>query len=83
MSRLAVIKHWYAKDGAIAPDDFKWLMEQVEIPIDYTESLNETRRKRDEVKGKLEVALKTIKDQKQEIKELKEELDKWLQEFNF
>lgn len=38
---------------------------------EYTDTLNQTRRKRDEVKGKLEVALKTIKEQKEEIKQLK------------
>lgn len=31
---------------------------------DYTQTLNETRRKRDEVKGKLAVALKEIKMRK-------------------
>lgn len=80
MSRLGMIKHWYFKDGTISPDDFKWLIEQVEKTIEYTETLNETRRKRDEVKVKLEVALKTIKEQKQVIKQQQEELDAWRKE---
>jgi hypothetical protein len=55
----------------------------VEKPIEYTETLNEARRKRDEVKGKLEVALKTIKDQKQVIKQQEQELESWRKEFMF
>jgi chromosome segregation ATPase len=44
---------------------------------EYANTLNETRRKRDEVKGKLETALKTIKEQRQEIKFLQNELKKF------
>jgi predicted nucleic acid-binding Zn-ribbon protein len=41
---------------------------------EYTDTLNQARRKRDSVKNKLSVALKTIKEYKQEVKRLENEL---------
>lgn len=38
---------------------------------DYTETLNQARRKRDEVKSKLEVALKDNKQFKQALKDIR------------
>jgi len=46
----------------------KWVFDKALAGIELSESvktLNETRRKRDEVKGKLEIALKEIKLRKQ------------------
>lgn len=81
--RLEEIKELYqwTSDNGLVPrlhdSEIEWLIEQAEKVeqyersfSDYTGTLNETRRKRDEVKNKLAVALKTIKQQKNLIREL-------------
>lgn len=81
MDRFQEIKEYYLEIPKsivkVEYEDFYYLIKKVEQYeksfAEYTGTLNETRRKRDQVKDKLAAALKEIKELKEENKKLKEE----------
>ncbi|WP_340639735.1 hypothetical protein [Bacillus atrophaeus] len=82
-NKIDTIKHWYEKEGAVSPDDFKWLIDRTELSVKQQDVIEENKRQQEITVHQFRQAQKDILHLSRERKRYKQVLEKIITNLHF